>query len=52
MTQQQLADAADVSIAFVGRLERGQAGPGIDIVAKLAGDEGPDRLRKDVGLPR
>lgn len=36
MTQQQLADAAEVSVAFVGRLERGQAGPGIDIVAKLA----------------
>lgn len=36
MTQLQLAEKAEVSVAFVGRLERGQAGPGIDIVEKLA----------------
>ena len=36
MTQARLAEAAEVSVAFIGRLERGQAAPGIDIVAKLA----------------
>ena len=36
MTQWELAQAAAVSVAYVGRLERGRAAPGIDLVAKLA----------------
>ena len=36
MTQGQLAEKADVSQAYVGRLERGGAAPGIDLVARLA----------------
>lgn len=35
MTQGDLAAAAGVSTAYVGRLERGGAAPGIDLVAKL-----------------
>jgi transcriptional regulator with XRE-family HTH domain len=36
MTQAQLADRAEVSVAYVGRLERGGAAPGVDLVARLA----------------
>ena len=36
MTQSDLADRANVSEAYVGRLERGRAAPGIDLVEKLA----------------
>src|ERR1700733_6782535 len=36
MTQLDLARKADVSTAYVGRLERGRAAPGIDLVARLA----------------
>lgn len=36
MTQAELAIHAGVSVAYVGRLERGRAAPGIDLVAKLA----------------
>ena len=36
MTQAELADAAAVSVAYVGRLERGRAAPGIDLVSRLA----------------
>lgn len=36
MSQAQLAEQAQVSVAYVGRLERGGAAPGIDLVAKLA----------------
>jgi transcriptional regulator with XRE-family HTH domain len=36
MTQLELATQAGVSVAYVGRLERGRAAPGIDLVAKLA----------------
>jgi transcriptional regulator with XRE-family HTH domain len=42
MTQADLADRAGVSEAYVGRLERGRAAPGIDLVARLA---------KALGLP-
>jgi transcriptional regulator with XRE-family HTH domain len=36
MTQAELAARASVSTAYVGRLERGGAAPGIDLVARLA----------------
>jgi transcriptional regulator with XRE-family HTH domain len=36
MTQAELARRAEVSGAYVGRLERGRAAPGIDFVARLA----------------
>lgn len=36
MTQAELAGRAEVSAAYVGRLERGGAAPGIDLVARLA----------------
>ena len=36
MTQAQLAERAEVSEAYVGRLERGRAAPGVDLVARLA----------------
>jgi transcriptional regulator with XRE-family HTH domain len=36
LTQAALAERAEVSEAYVGRLERGQAAPGIDLVEKLA----------------
>jgi transcriptional regulator with XRE-family HTH domain len=36
MTQAELAEQANVSTAYVGRLERGGAAPGIDLVEKLA----------------
>jgi transcriptional regulator with XRE-family HTH domain len=36
MTQAELAARAGVSVAYVGRLERGRAAPGIDLVARLA----------------
>ncbi len=36
MTQAELAEKAEVSPAYVGRLERGGAAPGIDLVARLA----------------
>src|SRR5690242_9407373 len=36
MTQAELAGQANVSTAYVGRLERGKAAPGIDLVARLA----------------
>jgi transcriptional regulator with XRE-family HTH domain len=36
MTQAQLAERAEVSVAYVGRLERCEAAPGIDLVARLA----------------
>jgi len=34
MTQAELARRADVSVAYVGRLERGRAAPGIDLLAR------------------
>jgi transcriptional regulator with XRE-family HTH domain len=36
MTQAELAEKANVSTAHVGRLERGRAAAGIDLVARLA----------------
>lgn len=36
MSQAQLAERAQASVAYVGRLERGGAAPGIDLVARLA----------------
>jgi transcriptional regulator with XRE-family HTH domain len=36
MTQAELAEKAEVSVAYVGRLERGGAAPGIDLVSRLA----------------
>jgi transcriptional regulator with XRE-family HTH domain len=36
MTQVDVAREASVSTAYVGRLERGRAAPGIDLVARLA----------------
>ena len=36
MTQHDLAEKAEVSPAYVGRLERGVAAPGIDLVERLA----------------
>jgi len=36
MTQAELAEAAQVSPAYIGRLERAGAAPGIDLVARLA----------------
>jgi transcriptional regulator with XRE-family HTH domain len=36
MTQAELAEKAEVSPAYVGRLERGGATPGIDLVGRLA----------------
>lgn len=36
MTQAVLAERAEVSVAYIGRLERGEAAPGIDLVARLA----------------
>lgn len=36
MTQAQLAEAAQASPAYIGRLERGGAAPGIDLIARLA----------------
>lgn len=36
MTQAQLAQKAEVSVAYVGRLEAGAAAPGIDLAARLA----------------
>jgi transcriptional regulator with XRE-family HTH domain len=36
MTQADLAEKANVSTAYVGRLERGLAAAGIDLVARLA----------------
>jgi transcriptional regulator with XRE-family HTH domain len=36
MTQADVAREASVSTAYVGRLERGRAAPGIDLVARLA----------------
>jgi transcriptional regulator with XRE-family HTH domain len=36
MTQAELSRRAEVSEAYIGRLERGRAAPGIDLVAKLA----------------
>lgn len=36
MTQAALAHQAQVSEAYVGRLERGEAAPGIDLVDRLA----------------
>jgi transcriptional regulator with XRE-family HTH domain len=36
MTQAELAGLAEVSTAYVGRLERGGAAPGIDLVARRA----------------
>jgi transcriptional regulator with XRE-family HTH domain len=36
MTQAQLAGKAEVSVAYVGRLERGGGAPGVDLVARLA----------------
>ncbi len=35
-TQAELAEAAQTSPAYLGRLERGGAAPGVDLVAKLA----------------
>lgn len=36
LTQADLATKAEVSVAYVGRLERGLAAPGIDLLARLA----------------
>src|SRR3954468_22582684 len=36
-TQEQLAEKAQVTASYVGRLERGGAAPGIDLVERLAG---------------
>lgn len=36
MTQADLAHEARVSETYIGRLERGEAAPGIDLVARLA----------------
>lgn len=36
MTQQQLAERADVSISFLGNIERGTKSPTIDTVQKLS----------------
>src|SRR3954466_13064735 len=35
-TQEQLAEKAQVTASYVGRLERGGAAPGIDLVERLA----------------
>ncbi|MBX9677540.1 MAG: helix-turn-helix transcriptional regulator [Gemmataceae bacterium] len=36
MTQAELAHSAQVSEAYVGRLERGEAAPGIELVLRMA----------------
>jgi transcriptional regulator with XRE-family HTH domain len=36
MTQAQLAERAQVTVSYVGRLEAGGAAPGIDLVGRLA----------------
>src|SRR6185369_16811457 len=36
MTQAQVAEKAQVTVSYVGRLEAGGAAPGIDLVARLA----------------
>jgi transcriptional regulator with XRE-family HTH domain len=36
MTQAELAHKARISEAYIGRLERGQASPGVDLVDRLA----------------
>jgi transcriptional regulator with XRE-family HTH domain len=36
MTQAQLAEKAQVTVSYVGRLEAGGAAPGIDLVGRLA----------------
>lgn len=36
LTQAALAQAADITTSYVGRLESGGAAPGIDLVARLA----------------
>lgn len=36
MTQQELAEAADISISFLGTIERGQKSPTIETVQRIA----------------
>ncbi len=37
LTQEQLAGEADIAMRHLGRIERGEANPTVEMVAKLAG---------------
>lgn len=53
MSQQDLAEKATVNIGYIGKLERGEAAPGLDMVARLADALGVplERLLSDAGRP-
>jgi transcriptional regulator with XRE-family HTH domain len=36
LTQEQLADMVGVSLSFIGQLERGESGPSLETVQKIA----------------